>query len=65
MFLGPGEVSVVLLAHVGEDLRTLVVFLLIRKVLEQRAADSEATKNALITGGTLEEPVVPKNLGHS
>ena len=58
--LRPGEVSVVLLAHVGEDLRTLVVFLLIRKILEQRAADSEATKNALITGGTFEDPVVPK-----
>ena len=58
--LRPGKVSVVLLAHVSEDLRTLVVFLLIRKVLEQRAADSEATKNALITGGTLEDPVVPK-----
>ena len=58
--LKPGKVSVVLLAHVGEDLRTLVVFLLIRKLLEQRSADSEATKNALITGGTLEGPIVPK-----
>ena len=58
--LKPGKVSVVLLAHVGEDLRTLVVFLLIRKLLEQRSAASEATKNALITGGTLQGPVVPK-----
>ena len=58
--LKPGEISVVLLAHVGEDLRTLVVFLLIRKLLEQRSAASEATKNALITGGTLEGTVVPK-----
>ncbi len=58
--LKSGTVSVILLANVGDDLRTLVVFLLIRKLLEQRAAASEATKNALITGGSLQEPVLPK-----
>lgn len=58
--LRPGEVSVLLLARVSEDLRTLVVFLLIRKLLEQRSAASEATKDALIRGGAPPVPAVPK-----
>ena len=58
--LRPGEVSVLLLARASEDLRTLVVFLLIRKLLEQRSAASEVTKDALIRGGTSEESAIPK-----
>ena len=58
--LRPGEVSVLLLARASEDLRTLVVFLLIRRILEQRSAASEATKEILIRGGLPEKPPIPK-----
>ena len=58
--LKPGQVSVFLLANISEDLRTLVVFLLIRRILEQRAAASEETKYSLITGEGDNEPSVPK-----
>ena len=58
--LNPGEVSVLLLARASEDLRTLVTFLLIRRLLEQRSAASEATKDALIRGGAPEESTIPK-----
>ena len=58
--LSPGKVSILLLARASEDLRTLVVFLLIRKLMEQRSAASEATKDALIRGGLREESDIPK-----
>ena len=56
----PGRVAVISLGNVGEDLRTMVAFLLVRKVLEQRALASEATKNALITGLSTDGPSIPR-----
>jgi hypothetical protein len=58
--LAPGQVSVFLLARASEDLRTLIVFLLIRKLLEQRSTASELTKDAMIKGVAGPSPQVPK-----
>ena len=48
--LDPGELSVVLLRGVPDDVRATVAFLLIRKLLEERSKASEAAKHALVTG---------------
>ncbi len=58
--LKPGEISVLLLARASDDLRTLVVFLLIRQILDQRSLASEATKDSLIRGTTPDIPLIPK-----
>lgn len=59
--LSPGEVSVLLLARAPEDLRTLVVFLLVRRLLEGRSIASEASKDALIRGNTSIPSNVPRS----
>lgn len=58
--LVPGQVSVLLLGYASEDLRTLVTFLIMRRLLELRMISSEVTKDALIRG-TAETPIeIPK-----
>lgn len=58
--VAPGEVTVMLLARAPEDLRTLVVFLLIRSLLEQRSAASEVAKDELIRGTHSTRTALPK-----
>lgn len=58
--LSPNLVSVLLLARAPEDLRTLVVFLLIRRILDQRSAASELAKASMISGERASIPSVPK-----
>jgi uncharacterized protein len=48
--LRPGRVAIFLLGRVPEDLRSVLVFLVIRRLLEARSATSEAQKHALLTG---------------
>lgn len=50
--LTPGQVSVFLLGYAPEDLRTLVTFLIMRRLLELRMKSSELTKDALIRGAS-------------
>jgi DNA helicase HerA-like ATPase len=57
--LKPGHVSIFLLARVPEDLRSVLVFLVIRRLLEDRSAASEATKHAVVTGEKTEVGQVP------
>jgi uncharacterized protein len=54
-----GHAAVFLLGRVPEDLRSVLVFLVIRRLLETRSAASEATKHALLTGGASPEEKVP------
>lgn len=59
-FLAPGRVSVLLLARASEDVRSVVAFLVIRRLLEERAQASEATKAAVISGhGNVPQVEVP------
>jgi DNA helicase HerA-like ATPase len=57
-----GQVSVLLLGYAPEDLRTLVTFLIMRRLLELRMKSSEVTKDALIRGtaATQTEIGIPK-----
>ena len=57
--LKPGHVAVFLLGRVPEDLRSVLVFLVIRRLLEARSAASEAAKHAAITGIPPEKGEVP------
>jgi len=57
--LKPGSLTILLLGRVPEDLRSLVAFLVIRRLLEERSAASEAAKDALIKGHT-GETGIPK-----
>jgi len=56
----PGKVSILLLGRVPEDIRTLVAFLVMRRLLELRFAASEATKDSLIRGTVTSYINVPK-----
>jgi len=55
-----GTASVLLLGRVGEDLRALVVFLLIRLLLEERSKASEAIKDSELRGRSAPTGLVPK-----
>ncbi len=57
--LKPGHVAVFLLGRVPEDLRSVLVFLVIRRLLETRSAASESTKHAILTGAEPAEQQVP------
>jgi DNA helicase HerA-like ATPase len=57
--LRPGHVAIFLLGRVPEDLRSVLVFLVIRRLLEARSAASEAAKHAAITGGCAPTDEVP------
>lgn len=57
--LRPGHVAVFLLGRVPEDLRSVLVFLVIRRLLEARSAASEATKHAVLTGAPAPDEQVP------
>jgi hypothetical protein len=57
--LKPGHVSVFLLGRVPEDLRSVLVFLVIRRLLEERSAASEAAKHALLVGDISPSQDVP------
>ncbi len=46
--LSPGQASVMLLNKLPEDLRGVLVSVLVRRLLRERAAASEATKNMLV-----------------
>jgi DNA helicase HerA-like ATPase len=48
--LHAGKVAVFLLGRVPEDLRSLLVFLVIRRLLESRSSASEAAKHAMLIG---------------
>jgi len=54
-----GHVAVFLLGRVPEDLRSVLVFLVIRRLLETRSAASEAAKHAVIVGDSLPLEQVP------
>lgn len=54
-----GHVAVFLLGRVEEDLRSVLVFLIIRRLLETRSAASEASKHALLTGTPAPEQLIP------
>jgi len=58
--LVPGQVSVLLLGYASEDLRTLVTFLIMRRLLEHRMLSSEVTKDALIRGTAETQIGIPK-----
>jgi DNA helicase HerA-like ATPase len=58
--LRPGGLSVLLLARVPDNVRSLVTFLVIRRLLEERSAASEATKAAEISGRAMPSGTVPK-----
>lgn len=58
--LVPGQVSVLLLGYASEDLRTLVTFLIMRRLLELRMISSEVTKDALIRGTAETQIGIPK-----
>jgi len=60
--LVPGQISVLLLGYAPEDLRTLVTFLIMRRLLELRMKSSEVAKDALIRGTeeTQVETIIPK-----
>lgn len=55
----PGTVSVFLLGRTPEDLRSVLVFLVIRRILEERAAASERAKHALLSGAPLDSSAIP------
>lgn len=57
--LSPGRLTVMLLGRVPEDLRAVIVFMLVRRLLEERAAASEAQKAALIKGSVVPLELVP------
>lgn len=57
--LVPGKVAVFLLGRVPEDLRTLLVFLVMRRLLEARSAASETSKHNAITGAAKAASLVP------
>jgi hypothetical protein len=54
-----GQTAVFLLGRVPEDLRSALVFLVIRRLLEARSAASEAAKHALLTGTQPPNDTVP------
>jgi len=54
-----GRAAVFLLGRVPEDLRSVLVFLVIRRLLETRSAASEAAKHAVIVGEPLPPEQVP------
>lgn len=56
----PGQVSVLLLGYASEDRRTLVTFLIMRRLLELRMISSEVTKDALIRGTAETQIEIPK-----
>lgn len=58
--LVPGQISVLLLGYASEDLRTLVTFLIMRRLLELRMISSEVTKDALIRGTAETQIGIPK-----
>ena len=58
--LKPGQVSVLLLGQVQEDLRTLVTFLLMRRLRELRFESSQLVKDAMIRGSAEIVPEIPK-----
>jgi hypothetical protein len=55
----PGTVSVFLLGRVPEDLRSVLVFLVIRRILEKRAEASERSKHALLSGTPSDASAMP------
>jgi DNA helicase HerA-like ATPase len=55
----PGTVSVFLLGRTPEDLRSVLVFLVIRRILEQRAEASERAKHALLSGVPADTAAMP------
>jgi DNA helicase HerA-like ATPase len=57
--LKPGQVSVFLLGRVPEDLRSVLVFLVIRRLLESRSAASEAAKHAMLVGAPTPSEQIP------
>ena len=57
--LRPGQVSVFLLGRVPEDLRSVLVFLVIRRLLESRSAASELAKHAMLIGGAAPAQQIP------
>jgi DNA helicase HerA-like ATPase len=58
--LQAGKIAVLLLARVPDNVRSLVAFLVIRRLLEERSAASERMKTAQITGQDLPSGDVPK-----
>lgn len=58
--LAPGHMSVLLLRGVSDDMRAAIAFLVIRKLLEERSAASEAAKHAIVTGGDVPVEALPK-----
>jgi uncharacterized protein len=57
--LRPGHTAIFLLARLPEDLRSALVFLVIRRLLEARSAASEATKHATLMGEPVPTELVP------
>jgi uncharacterized protein len=57
--LKPGHAAVFLLGRVPEDLRSVLVFLVIRRLLESRSAASEAAKHAVLIGTSAPAEQVP------
>ncbi len=58
--LKPGQISVLLLGRTPEDLRTLVSFLVMRRLLEFRSLASEKTKDSMIRGSEQGTTGIPK-----
>jgi hypothetical protein len=57
--LSPGHVSIFLLGRVPEDLRSVLVFLVIRRLLEARSAASEDLKHSVLMGSVASPGQVP------
>jgi uncharacterized protein len=57
--LAPGRVAVFLLGRVPEDERSVLVFLIIRRLLEARAAASEQVKHSMLKGEETPSATVP------
>ena len=59
-FIKPGTVTVFLLARAPEDIRSVLAFLIIRRILEQRAIASEREKHALISNRQVSQEGMPR-----
>jgi hypothetical protein len=57
--LRPGHASIFLLGRVPEDLRSVLVFLIIRRLLEARSAASEVLKHSVLMGTERNSGQVP------
>jgi hypothetical protein len=57
--LRPGHAAIFLLGRVPEDLRSVLVFLVIRRLLESRSAASEGAKHAMLIGSTAPPEQIP------